>query len=474
MLPLTAVAILLFGVWKAIAAGELRWMLGGLIVYSACLLLWFALTVIMRARSLLSPFTPAASTSPRAIKMPSGEKPFTVRETISSVPDVSRPLETASFSEAVVFARYAIWVLPYLAGGVLVYANTRAALSHQQKWMTTSLLSFAGSLVAWVVHLSGAWVERSKRVTQASTGTLAPGWLSQLAAAVLPFLSLLVLAAALLAAANASQIRWLTAGTLSFCGYLAIVALLWLRSSFLTGVPQPPSPDPVLTQPVAGISWQTNWVVRLAMPAIALAALAGDLAFAARFHELSWTTTGLIIFCACIVAWFVQTPGFSRASTPTTPASFSSPPMIPALPLCAWLALLGLAAYKHQVSALEAALLAILGGLALWFSWIFVRSMAKDGPPQVESNWGGLGGGLGGWRFSESLVYVLCALTFAVCTSLVFLAIHEHAASASGTVVPASVTKPPTSSTSGSGSNAPTGSAAKEEPSAPGAKTSEK
>ena len=476
VLPLTAVAILLVGVWKAIGAGELRWMIGGLIVYSACLVLWLALTLMRRARSLLSPlFTSAVSPPSRpAIKMPSGEQPLPVREMISFVQDILRPRETVAFREAVVFARYAIWVLPYLAVVCLIYANTRAALSDQQRWVTTSLLSFAGSFVAWMVHLSRPWVERSKPVSQPASGMLAPGGINEFATAVLPFLSLLVLATSLFAAANASQIRWLTAGTMTFCGYLAIVVLLWLRSSYLTGTPQPPSPDPVLTRPVAGISLQANWAVRLAMPAIALAALAGDFTIAARFHQLSWTTTGLVVSCACMAVWFVQMLGFSQASLPASSALSSSPPTVPALLLCAMLVLLGIAAYRHEISVLETALLAIVGGLALWFSWIFVASVARDGPPQIESNWGGLGGGIGGWRFSESLVYGLCTLTLVVCTSFAFLAMHEPATGTNGTLQPASVTKPLSSSNPGSESNVPIASSGKEEPSAPGAKTPEK
>ena len=203
------------------------------------------------------------------------------------------------------------------------------------------------------------------------------------------------------------------------------------------------------------------------MPTIALAALAADLATAANFHQLTWTITGLVVFCACMVVWFLQMMGPSQTITAVPPTSSTSPPTspptVPALLLCALLALLGAATYKHEISALEGALLAIPGGLALWFSWIFVGSMAIDGPPQIESNWGGLGGGMGGWRFSASLVYVLCALTFAVCTSFAFLEIHARRTSASETIVPASLTRSSPSPTSGGGS-APSDSGPKDAP----------
>jgi hypothetical protein len=147
--------------------------------------------------------------------------------------------------------------------------------------------------------------------------------------------------------------------------------------------------------------------------------------------------------------------------------------MVPALLLCALLALVGLAISKHEISALEAALLAVPGGLALWFSWTFVRSMALDGPPQIESNWGGIGGGIGGWRFSDSLVYVLCALTFGVCTSFAFIEIHQRTVS-SETVHTAAVLKTPATPNPGSGSTTPVGSVSKETSSPPDEKSPEK
>ena len=470
-LPLAAFAILLFGVWQAIVAGELSWIVGGVIVYGACLALWLGLSLLRRAHLVSSaPATSVGSPSNRPITA-TPERPLPVREMISLGQDVLRPLESDSFREAVVFARYAIWALPYLAVVCLTYANIQAAISQQQRWITTSLLSFAGCVAAWIGHIFRPWIEHSKPVSQPGTGASSPSLLMQFAAAVLPFLSLIVLAGALLAAANASQIKWLTAGALSFCGYLSIVAVVWVRTSYAAGVPQPATPDPT-AQPGLIISLQGNWVVRLAMPAIALAALAGDLAMAARFHQLPWITAGLVVFGACMVVWFLQTLEASQPITAVAPASSTSPPMVPALLLCALLALLGLATYKHEISALEGALLAIPGGLALWFSWVFVGSMTTDGPPQIESNWGGLGGGMGGWRFSASLVYVLCALTFAVCTSFAFLEIHARRTEATGTISPAAVMKP--SASPSPGGSAPSASAAKEEPSPVSAKPPEK
>jgi len=41
------------------------------------------------------------------------------------------------------------------------------------------------------------------------------------------------------------------------------------------------------------------------------------------------------------------------------------------------------------------------------------EAMLIEGPPEFRSNWGGLGGGLGGWELSRSAVLLLVALAFA-------------------------------------------------------------
>lgn len=69
---------------------------------------------------------------------------------------------------------------------------------------------------------------------------------------------------------------------------------------------------------------------------------------------------------------------------------------------------LGFAVYRHETSSLLAALLVFMGGLTAWFLALFLQAVDKDGPPHFETNWGGIGGGLGGWRFSASLIYLIC------------------------------------------------------------------
>lgn len=83
--------------------------------------------------------------------------------------------------------------------------------------------------------------------------------------------------------------------------------------------------------------------------------------------------------------------------------------------------LLGVAAHRGEISASLATLLAVLGGLTVWFLSLFLRAVDADGPPNVESHWGGLGGGIGGWRLSSSLIYLLCAGVIGTVSFVVFL-----------------------------------------------------
>jgi hypothetical protein len=46
-------------------------------------------------------------------------------------------------------------------------------------------------------------------------------------------------------------------------------------------------------------------------------------------------------------------------------------------------------------------------GFAIW-------EIQHGRPPMIESQWGGIGGGAGGWRMSNSLVYLLCTLVTGV------------------------------------------------------------
>jgi hypothetical protein len=52
------------------------------------------------------------------------------------------------------------------------------------------------------------------------------------------------------------------------------------------------------------------------------------------------------------------------------------------------------------------------------FLLLFIADVRRGGSPRIESHWGGIGGGLGGWRLSRSLSYLLVA----ACCAVVFCA----------------------------------------------------
>ena len=52
----------------------------------------------------------------------------------------------------------------------------------------------------------------------------------------------------------------------------------------------------------------------------------------------------------------------------------------------------------------------------------FFDAITTDGGARIESNWGGFGGGMGGWRFSPALMYFLTILLFGgLFTTMVYL-----------------------------------------------------
>ena len=61
-----------------------------------------------------------------------------------------------------------------------------------------------------------------------------------------------------------------------------------------------------------------------------------------------------------------------------------------------------------------AVLAGFFGLLTAFFAGRFALAVERDPDrPGFESHWGGLGGGLGGWRVSTSLVYLMAAIAFA-------------------------------------------------------------
>jgi hypothetical protein len=58
--------------------------------------------------------------------------------------------------------------------------------------------------------------------------------------------------------------------------------------------------------------------------------------------------------------------------------------------------------------------LCILAVATIVFLFLFVRAVQSGITPQLESNWGGIGGAMGGWRLSASLTYLGAAAVFGV------------------------------------------------------------
>lgn len=65
-----------------------------------------------------------------------------------------------------------------------------------------------------------------------------------------------------------------------------------------------------------------------------------------------------------------------------------------------------------EMPATRAATLYAFGAATGWFLQRFHATMQEEGWPGMETHWGGLGGGLGGWRVSPSVVYLMGALSF--------------------------------------------------------------
>lgn len=65
-----------------------------------------------------------------------------------------------------------------------------------------------------------------------------------------------------------------------------------------------------------------------------------------------------------------------------------------------------------EMPATRAATLYAFGAATGWFLQRFHATMQQEGWPGMETHWGGLGGGLGGWRVSPSVVYLMGALSF--------------------------------------------------------------
>jgi hypothetical protein len=74
-------------------------------------------------------------------------------------------------------------------------------------------------------------------------------------------------------------------------------------------------------------------------------------------------------------------------------------------------------AVSGALDILMAALLALFVSLTIAFVFEAVRSLEQGDGFAIDSHWGGLGGGLGGWQVSRPLMFLISAL---VCAGLTF------------------------------------------------------
>jgi hypothetical protein len=88
--------------------------------------------------------------------------------------------------------------------------------------------------------------------------------------------------------------------------------------------------------------------------------------------------------------------------------------------------------------------LALLGLGAALFLVLFAKNMRLGGAPQIETHWGGIGGGLGGWRMSSSLSYLLVTGVLLLLFSIFFLQFDSRERAEKKEKPPAGATATPT------------------------------
>jgi hypothetical protein len=80
-------------------------------------------------------------------------------------------------------------------------------------------------------------------------------------------------------------------------------------------------------------------------------------------------------------------------------------------------------AIKGALTIPAAALLALFVSLTILFAVETVRSLEHGDGFAVDSHWGGLGGGLGGWQVSRPFMFLIAALA---CAGLTFAVASPH------------------------------------------------
>jgi hypothetical protein len=69
---------------------------------------------------------------------------------------------------------------------------------------------------------------------------------------------------------------------------------------------------------------------------------------------------------------------------------------------------------EHVLLGGYALVLIMLFLITITLVWRLIGALSSGDVPRIESHWGGIGGGLGGWEFSRAMVYLLASVCFAV------------------------------------------------------------
>lgn len=72
----------------------------------------------------------------------------------------------------------------------------------------------------------------------------------------------------------------------------------------------------------------------------------------------------------------------------------------------------------RQIQLVGATSLLVLGALTVGFAGGFGAFVRRGEWPRFETSWGGLGGGLGGWRLSPALACLIGAIAFGTAFTL--------------------------------------------------------
>jgi hypothetical protein len=95
------------------------------------------------------------------------------------------------------------------------------------------------------------------------------------------------------------------------------------------------------------------------------------------------------------------------------------------LGLAAFILLIFFAGLIGQIDFVRGGMLLILGTTATFIFGRLVDRMTAGEGVEIQSHWGGLGGGLGGWRISQSLVLLIVGVV--LLGSALGVALYERA-----------------------------------------------